>query len=361
MKLLEPITIGGLSLKNRMVMAPMTRSRADATGNLIPLTTLYYQQRASAGLIISEGIAISKESIGMPFIPGLYTREQIAGWKKVTAAVHRSGGKIIAQLWHTGRAAHSANKEGEMPVAPSAIAIENQEVYTGFGRSGFETPRELTHAGIKAVLQDYRQAAINALEAGFDGVELHAAFGYLPNQFLSESSNTRTDEYGGSIENRSRFILEVLKQLITVAGADKVGIKLSPSSIYHGIMDQDPVAVYTYLLKELDKLPLAYIHIMQPMFPDDEFPQYPKDVIPAFGHLIRKPLIINAGYTRATAEEMLQQDKAQLVSFGALFLSNPDLPERFRLNAALNVLDRDTMYGGGDAKGYTDYPFLEQQ
>ncbi|SEW44842.1 alkene reductase [Chitinophaga arvensicola] len=359
MKLLAPITIGDQTLKNRMVMAPMTRSRADSHGVVTPLTTLYYQQRASAGLIISEGLNISSQAIGLPFTPGIYTPEQIAGWKKVTTAVHEADGRIFAQLWHTGRAAHSANKNGELPVAPSAIAIAQQQVYTTGGWSSFETPEELSHAAIQQVIRDYRQATIHALEAGFDGVELHGAFGYLPNQFLSAGANNRTDEYGGSIENRSRFTLEVMMQLTDIAGPGKAGIKLSPSILYHGIADSDPVALYSYLLRELDKMPLAYIHLMQPMFPIDEFDRYPKDVTAAFGHLIHHPLIINAGYTRDTAEQILQEGKAQLVSFGALFLANPDLPERFRLNTALNEPDRERMYSGGDEKGYTDYPFLE--
>ncbi|MDA6070266.1 alkene reductase [Flavobacterium sp. AC] len=359
MKLLEPITLGAIYLKNRMVMAPMTRSRADNEGNVVPLMSLYYQQRASAGLIISEGLNISKQAIGMPFTPGLYTNEHIKGWTEITKTVHEAGGKIIAQLWHNGRAAHSANKNGERPVAPSAIRIENQKAYTGFGWSEFETPDELTHAEVKQVIADYKQSAINALEAGFDGVELHAAFGYLPNQFLSESSNKRTDEYGGSIEDRSRFILEVMKELIAITGPDRAGIKLSPSILYHGMFDENPVELYAYLLKELNKLPIAYVHLMQPMFPIDEFAQYPKDVVEAFGDLIHKPLIINAGYTRDTAEQIVKDGKAQLVSFGALFLANPDLPERFRVNADLNKPDPEKMYAGGDEKGYTDYPFLK--
>jgi N-ethylmaleimide reductase len=360
MKLLEPITLGAMYIKNRMVMAPMTRSRADNEGNVVPLMSLYYEQRASAGLIISEGLNISKQAIGMPFTPGLYTYEHIKGWTEITKKVHEAGGIIVAQLWHNGRAAHSANKNGDRPVAPSAIGIENQKAYTGFGWSEFEIPHELTHTEVKQVIADYKQSAINALEAGFDGIELHAAFGYLPNQFLSESSNARTDEYGGSIENRSRFILEVMKELINVTGPDRVGIKLSPSILYHGILDENPVEVYTYLLSELNKLPIAYVHLMQPMFPIDEFSQYPKDVVETFGSLIRKPLIINAGYTRDSAEQIIKEDKAQLVSFGALFLANPDLPERFRVNADLNELDREKMYAGGDEKGYTDYPFLKQ-
>lgn len=360
MNLLQPTYLGSIQLTNHMVMAPMTRSRADANGLVGPLTTLYYQQRASAGLIISEGLTISKQAIGMPFIPGIYTPDHIASWKNVTDAVHQAGGKIFAQLWHMGRAAHSQNKNGEIPVAPSAIAIPTQTIFTEIGQRPFETPRELINQEIKQTIQDYKQAAINAIEAGFDGVELHGGFGYLPNQFLSESSNTRTDEFGGSIENRSRFTLDVMKALIEAIGPGKVGIKLSPSIIYHGILDSDPVSLYTYLITELNKLDIAYIHLMQPMFPIDEYPQYPKDVIEGYGKIIQKPLIINAGYTRETAEEVIKAEKAQLVSFGALFLANPDLPERFHLNTELNVPDRATMYGGGDEKGYTDYPFLHQ-
>lgn len=360
MKLLESTTVGDIILKNRMVMAPMTRSRADANGVIGPLTIKYYQQRASAGLIISEGINISRQAAGLPFTPGIYTTEQIKSWKKVTKAVHEAGGKIFAQLWHMGRAAHSLNKNGEPPVAPSAIPIQQQTVFTEFGREPFETPVELSTKEINQVIQDYKQSAVNAMEAGFDGVELHAAFGYLPNQFLSESSNLRTDEFGGGIENRSRFILEVIKQLILVDGADKVGIKLSPSSTYHGILDTDPIGLYRYLLTELDKLGLAYIHLMQPMFPIDDDTPYPKDVIKAFRDVFQTPLIINAGYTRETAEQVIDDGTAQLVSFGALFLANPDLPQRFFLKAPLNEPDRSTMYGGGDEKGYTDYPALEE-
>lgn len=360
MKLLESNQLGNFTLKNRMVMAPMTRSRANTAGIIGPLTTLYYRQRSTAGLIISEGINISNQAHGLPFTPGIYTPEQIDAWKSVTNAVHENNGKIFAQLWHLGRASHSFNKHGELPVAPSAIAIPEQTVFTENGRESFEIPHELSTAEVKQVINDYKQSAINALEAGFDGVELHSAFGYLPNQFLSGSSNTRTDEYGGNIANRSRFIIEVMKELVKVAGPGGAGIKLSPSILYHGILDDDPITLYTYLLTELNELPLAYIHLMQPMFSLDDHPQYPKNVLTTFGSIIKKPLIINAGYTRETAEQVLKDEKAQLVSFGALFLSNPDLPERFKLNAPVNEPDRSTMYGGGDEKGYTDYPFLKQ-
>lgn len=361
MKLLEINKLADLVLKNRMVMAPMTRSRADNDGIVAPLTSLYYKQRSTAALIISEGINISIQATGLPFTPGIYTPAQIEAWKEVTNAVHQGNSNIFAQLWHLGRASHSTNKRGEIPVAPSAIAIPSQNIFTQSGPKSFEIPIALSTTEVKQVVQDYKQAAINAMEAGFDGVELHAAFGYLPNQFLSESSNTRTDEYGGSVANRSRFILEVMEALIEAVGHGKVGIKLSPSITYHGMVDSDPLSLYTYLLKELDKLDISYIHLMQPMFPLDEYPQYPIDVIEAYGHLINKPLIINAGYTRDTAEDVLITEKAQLVSFGALFLANPDLPERFYLNAALNEVDKSTMYAAGGEKGYTDYPFLDKE
>jgi len=361
MKLLEKNKLADLVLKNRMVMAPMTRSRADQDGIVAPLTSLYYKQRSTAGLIISEGINISIQATGLPFTPGIYTPAQIEAWQAVTTAVHQADSHIFAQLWHLGRASHSSNRKGEIPVAPSAIAIPTQNIFTQDGPKSFEVPIALSTAEVKQVVLDYKQAAFHAMEAGFDGVELHAAFGYLPHQFLSESSNSRTDAYGGSIENRSRFTLEVMDALIEAVGPGKVGIKLSPSITYHGVVDRDPVRLYTYLLQELDKLDLAYIHLMQPMFPLDEFPQYPLDVIEAYAHLISKPLIINAGYTRDTAEDVLISEKAQLVSFGALFLANPDLPERFYADAPLNEVDKSTMYAAGGEKGYTDYPFWDNK
>jgi N-ethylmaleimide reductase len=357
MKLLERFSSGILDFSNRMAMAPMTRSRADLKGVVSGLTVTYYTQRASAGLIITEGINISAQAIGSPFTPGIYSQEQIDAWKNVTRAVHEKGGKIFAQLWHTGRVGHSVDKHGELPVAPSAIGIAGQKHFTSQGPKDYETPRALQTSEVKQIVQDYRQAALNATEAGFDGVELHAAFGYLPNQFLVESANQRTDEYGGSIESRSLFVLEVMQVMTDAIGEGKTGIKLSPSIPYNSIIDSNPTELYTYLITKLDKLPLAYVHLMNAMMPTDHLPQYPRDVIGTFGKLTKHIVMANGGYSRETGEKELEKGIGKMISYGALFLANPDLPKRFELNSALNHPDRASMYGGGE-KGYTDYPTL---
>jgi len=244
-----------------------------------------------------------------------------------------------------------------LPVAPSAIAIQGQQHFTSQGPKEYETPRALEISEIKQIVLDYKQAALNAMEAGFDGVELHAAFGYLPNQFLVESANQRTDEYGGSIENRSRFVLEVMQAMVNAVGENKVAIKLSPSIPFNSIIDSNPTALYSYLLEELNKMPLLYVQLMNAMFPTDNLPQYPRNVIGTFGGLTKHVLMANGGYTRETGEQELEKGIAKLVSYGALFLANADLPKRFELHAELNQPDRATMYGGGE-KGYTDYPVL---
>lgn len=357
MKLLEPIKLGEHGIKNRMAMAPMTRSRADINGVVGNSTVLYYTQRASAGLIISEAINISKQAIGSPLTPGIYTKEQIEAWKKVTKSVHDNGGIIYAQLWHTGRVGHSLVKNGKLPMAPSAIAIQGQQHFTMEGMKDYETPKALTIEEIKQIIQDYKQAAVNAIEAGFDGVELHAAFGYLPNQFLADSANHRNDHYGGNNENRNRFVVEVMNEMVASIGKDKVAIRLSPTSLYNSISHQNPVEQFTLLINELNKMPLSYIHIMNVPFPVDKFPHYPLDPIETFGKLTDHTVIANCGYTKDTGESALQKGIAKLISYGALFLANPDLPKRFELNAELNQLDRATMYGGQD-KGYIDYPFM---
>lgn len=358
MKLLEQIQLGSQHLKNKMVMAAMTRSRADVNGVVGNSTVEYYTQRASAGLILTEGINISEQAIGSPLTPGIFTQEQLSAWKKVTKSVHDKGGVIFAQLWHTGRVGHSVDRKGILPVAPSAIAITGMQHFTSQGPKDFETPHELTVAEIKQIVKDYGQAAKNAIEAGFDGVELHGANGYLPNQFLAESSNQRTDEYGGSVENRSRFVLEVMQELINAVGGDKVGIKISPLHPYAGIVLDNPAATFTYLIEELNKLDFAFVELMKrsPMFP--AIPGYPTDdEIELFGRLVKHTLIANTAYNKDKAEVELQKGIAKLISFGATFLANPDLPKRFEMNAELNQADRATMFGGGE-KGYTDYAFL---
>lgn len=360
MKLLEQATLGTKTLKNKMVMAAMTRSRADVNGVIGDLTVQYYTQRASAGLILTEAINISEQAIGSPLTPGLYTQEQIKAWKKVTKSVHDKGGVIYAQLWHTGRVGHSADKKGGLPVAPSAIAITGMQHFTSQGMKEYETPHALTVDEIKQIIRDFGQAAKNAIEAGFDGVQLHAANGYLPNQFLVESANQRTDEYGGSVENNSRFVLEVMQELINTVGGDKVGIKISPLHPYAGIVHTDPVATFTYLIEELNKLDFAFVELMKksPMFP--LLPHYPKDdEIELFGRQIKNTLVANTGYTKESAETELEKGIADVISFGVSFLANPDLPKRFKLNAELNSPDKTTMFSGS-AMGYTDYPFLAE-
>lgn len=358
MKLLETVKLGNKTLKNSMAMAPMTRSRAGLNGVVGESTILYYTQRASAGLIISEAINISEQAIGSPFTPGIYTNEQVEAWKKVTQAVHNKGGVIYAQLWHTGRVGHSLVKNGQLPVAPSAIGIEGQQHFTAEGPKDYETPRELTISEIEQIVQDYKKAAIHAMEAGFDGVELHAAFGYLPNQFLAESANKRNDIYGGSNENRNRFVVEVMHEMIEAIGSEKVAIRLSPTSTYNNIVHENPIEQFTMLVNELNKMPLSYIHLMNVPFPADKFPHYPASAVDTFGKLTQHTVIANCGYTRETGEAELEKGIAQLISYGTLFLANPDLPKRFELHAALNEADRATMYGGQD-KGYIDYPFLD--
>ena len=357
MKLLEKFTLGKQDLKNRMVMAPMTRCRATINGVVTDITVEYYSQRISAGLIITEATNISAQAIGSAYTPGIYTDEQILGWTKVVKAVHARGGKIFLQLWHTGRVGHSSVRNGNLPVAPSAIKIEGQQHFTPTGMNDYEVPVALKTSEVKQVINDYCTAAENAMAAGFDGVELHAGFGYLPNQFLVDGSNQRTDEFGGSIANRCRFVLEIMQGLVDICGLNKVGIKLSPSIPFNGMIDSDPTATYSYLISNLNKLNLAYLHLMQPMFPLDAFPHWPKDVLKTFRPLFNGDIIVNGGYNRGKAEEAIQNEEAQLVAFGSLFLANPDLPHRFELDASLNIPDQATFYAGGE-KGYTDYPVL---
>lgn len=359
MKLLEQSKLGSFSLKNRMVMAAMTRSRADLNGIIGNLTVEYYTQRVSAGMILTEGINISEDALGSPFTPGIFTKEQIDAWKKVTNSVHENGGVIFAQLWHTGRMGHSVDRKGKLPVAPSAIAIEGMQHFTAQGMKDFETPHELTLEEIKQTIKDYEQAAKNAMIAGFDGVELHGANGYLPNQFLAESANQRTDEYGGNIENNSRFMLEVLQSLINTVGKEKVGVKLSPLNPYGKIALENPLKTFSYLIDEINKLDILFIELMKrgSFFP--LLPHYPQqDEIELFGKLSTIPIIANTGFNKENAEDALQKGIAKFISFGATFIANPDLPKRFELNAPLNEADRNTFFTGGE-KGYIDYPFLD--
>ncbi|HMT69651.1 MAG TPA: alkene reductase [Saprospiraceae bacterium] len=360
MRLFNEVKIGNHTLKNSMVMSAMTRSRANIQGVVGDLTELYYTQRASAGMILTEAINISEQALGSPFTPGIFTQEQINAWKKVTNAVHANGSLIYAQLWHTGRVAHSIDRNGILPVAPSAIAIQGGKHFTAQGPQDYEIPRALTTEEVKEIIQDYGQAALNAIEAGFDGVQLHGANGYLPHQFLAENANQRTDEYGGSIENNSRFMLEVMHTLIQAIGGERVGIKLSPFQPYGGIVLDNPVATFTYLIEELNKMDFAFVELMKrsPAFP--LLPSYPDiDELEFFGPKIKAAVIANSSFTKESGEAALEKGLAKAISYGVLFLANPDLPKRFELDAPLNQADRMTMFGGGE-QGYTDYPFLAQ-
>lgn len=358
MKLVEKTQLGKLTLKNKMAMSAMTRSRADINGVVGDMTVQYYTQRASAGLIFTEAIRISEEATGSPLTPGIYTNEQIEAWKKVTKSVHDHGGVIIAQLWHTGRAGHSIDRNGKLPLAPSPLPVQGMQHFTSQGLKDYETPQEITVAEISQTIKDYGLAAKNAIEAGFDGIELHAANGYLPSQFLAESSNQRTDGYGGNIPNKARFVLEVMQELISAVGGHKVGIKISPFHPYGNMILDDPAGTYTYLIQELNKLDFAYVELMKrnPYFPSPS--HYPEaDEIELFGKMIKQTVIANSGYDKASAEAELQKGIAKIISFGTLFLANPDLPKRFEQDAALNEPDRATMFGG-EAQGYIDYPLL---
>lgn len=353
--LFTPVQLGSYTLPNRIVMAPMTRLRAiDNIPNELMAT--YYAQRASAGLIVTECTAISPLSLGYINCPGIYTEAQIAGWRLVTDAVHQQGGRIFIQLWHSGRVGHPALLGGELPVAPSAIAGVGS-LHTPIGKVSLETPRALEINEIAVIIEQFRQGAANALAAGFDGVELHGAFGYLIDQFLQDCSNQRTDEYGGSMENRSRFVLQVVEAVASVYGGDRVGIKLSPSNTFYGMYDSNPKETFSYVINALNSFGLAYLHLMEANEVDLSTRAVINPVTPYFRQIFKGTLIANGGYDHSTGNDILAKNDADLVSFGRLFIANPDLPQRFQINAELNNPDPQTFYGP-DAQGYTDYSFL---
>ncbi|MER6689253.1 alkene reductase [Streptomyces minutiscleroticus] len=360
--LFDPVQLGALSLSNRIVMPPLTRSRALADGRPGPSARLYYAQRASAGLIVTEGTAISPEAVGNPGIPGLWTDEQVQAWKPVTDAVHEAGAAVVTQLWHTGRASHpSLQPDGKDPVGPSAIGIDGL-TFARNGRTPYVTPRALATEEIPAIVDQYGRAARNAAAAGFDGVELHAANGYLIDQFLQDSANRRTDRYGGSIENRARLLLEAVDALIDAFGADRVGVRLSPSSTFQDMSDSDPVALFTHVLDALAQRDLAYLHLVEPGIVGDDSAagQRPADSIDSAWVRKRYPghLIAAGGYDRETALRAVESGTVDAVAFGRAFIANPDLPARLAEGAELNEADRATFYGGDD-HGYVDYPFLK--
>lgn len=351
-KLLSQIKHGPLVFKNRVFMAPMTRSRAPLQ---IPtdLMAEYYAQRSSAGLIFSEGTQVSPQGVGYVFTPGIHSPEQINGWKKITTAVHQNSGLIFCQLWHVGRVSHPDFHNGNLPVAPSAISFEGQ-AYTLQGLKDVVIPHALSIVEIKSIVNDFKNAALAAKEAGFDGVEIHGANGYLPAQFLEDGSNQRSDQYGGSIENRARFILELTDVAISVWGPERVSVRLSPRNPFNGMNDSQPEKTYLYLIEQLEKRKLGILHFM-------ESAQLPKEISP-LAPKVRKIfsglLILNNGFNQENAEAIISNEGADAVSFGTLFIANPDLPKRFEKNASLATPDRSTMYGGNE-KGYTDYPKLK--
>jgi N-ethylmaleimide reductase len=367
--LFDPLRLGALTAPNRVFMAPCTRCRADERRAPHALNAEYYRQRATAGLIISEATQISHQAIGYPGTPGIHTPEQIAGWKLVTSAVHAAGGRIFAQLWHCGRVSHNAYQpDNQAPVSSSAVAMPGQGRMPDGSLAPRPTPRALAIDEIHAIIDDYRRAAQNAHAAGFDGVELHGANGYLPDQFLRDSVNRRTDEFGGSIPNRARFHLLATAALVDVLGPGRVGVRLSPSGVFNDVRDSDPKATFGYLVTQLGQRyhgELAYLHIMEAMAGDlTHGPNAAFEPIPAsfFRPMFKGPLVTNAGFTLERAQRYLAEGWADAVAWGELFIANPDLPERFRRQslgqlAPLNTPDQSTYYTPGP-KGYTDYPAL---
>jgi N-ethylmaleimide reductase len=355
--LFDPVQLGRYRLRNRIVMAPLTRSRAQAGDVPSPFAPTYYRQRASAGLIIAEATQISPQGKGYAWTPGIYDAAQVEGWRAVTSAVHEEGSRIFLQLWHVGRISHPSLQPGNaLPVAPSAIA-PNGKAFTEAGFVPFVAPRALETDEIAGIVEDYRRAARHALEAGFDGIEIHAANGYLIEQFLRDSSNKRNDRYGGSPENRARFLLEVTDAVVGVWGGDRVGVRLSPISPANDLgPDSNPEATYSHAVSALNAFNLVYLHVVEGAT------QGPREVPNGFDLQVLRRLfkglyIANNGYDLALALEARRRNLADLIAFGRPFIANPDLVERLKRGAPLAELDRSTLYGGG-AKGYTDYPPL---
>ena len=348
LRLLEPVMVGDLHLPNRVIMAPLTRCRASAGRVPNALMRDYYVQRASAGLILSEATAVSPKGVGYPDTPGIWSAEQVQEWKVITEAVHAAGGRMFLQLWHVGRVSDPFYLDGELPVAPSAIAPSGH-VSLMRPKKAFVTPRALETSEIPGIVAAYRKGAENAQAAGFDGVEIHGANGYLLDQFLQDSTNKRTDAYGGPIANRARLMLEVTDASIAVWGASRVGMHLAPRGDAHGMGDSNPAATFGYAARELGRRRIAFICARESVGPNRHGPELKK----AFGG----PYIANEAHTLDSAELLLKQGEADAVAFGKLFIANPDLPRRFARNAPLNPPDADTFYAPG-MKGYTDYPAL---
>jgi 2,4-dienoyl-CoA reductase-like NADH-dependent reductase (Old Yellow Enzyme family) len=357
--LFDSIHLGAIAAPNRILMAPLTRGRADRDAVPTPVMAEYYAQRASAGLIITEATGISRQGLGWPFAPGLWSAEQVAGWKPVTQAVHEAGGRIVAQLWHMGRQVHSS-VTGEQPVSSSATTSPGK-VHSYDGRQPYEQARALDLDELPGVIDSYARATENALAAGFDGVQIHAANGYLIDQFLRDGANLRTDLYGGSVENRIRLLDEVTQRVISVAGADRTAVRLSPNGESQGVDDSDPLAVFVPAARRLSELGIAFLELREPG-PEGSFGKtdVPR-LSPAIRQVFTRALVVNSDYfTRDAAQAALDSGVADAVSFGRAFLANPDLPERLRTGAPLNDSDMASWYSQG-REGYVDYPALRSQ
>lgn len=351
--LFSPVSIGGLTLPNRIAMAPMTRNRAP-NGMPTALMAEYYGQRAAAGLIVTEGAQISGQGIGYPATPGIHNKAQAEGWRAITDAVHAKGGHIFVQLWHCGRISHPDYHGGEPPVAPSAIRPAGQ-AFTYTGLQDFVTPRALSTGEIPGIVAQYRHAARIAMQAGFDGVEIHSANGYLLDQFLRDGSNEREDNYGGSIPNRARLLLQVTQAVCDEIGGDKVGVRISPINAFNDMHDSDPQALFNHVAEALSTIGPACLHVVEvSMTGENDDSVDMRQIRRRFNGIY----IANGGYDRARGDAAIASGNADIVAFGVPCLANPDLVERLRINAPLNKPDQATFYGG-DAKGYTDYPALD--
>jgi len=362
----DTLQLGDIRLSNRVIMAPLTRMRSKQPGNIpTALNAEYYAQRASAGLIISEATQISQQGQGYPATPGIHSAEQVAGWKLVTDAVHKNAGKIFLQLWHVGRISHSSHQpNAALPVAPSAIAPTGKTFTADWKQVPYETPRALETSELSGIVADYKKAAENAKAAGFDGVEVHGANGYLLDQFLQDGTNHRTDNYGGSIENRARLLLEVVDATIAVWGKGRVGVRLSPYGTFSDMSDSNPVALFTYVLEQLSKRGVAYAHLIEPRATSAGGSDAVNQNAPSTSELFRKAFkgvfISAGGYTPELAEQAVSNSSVDAVAFGRIYIANPDLVERMKAGAELNPYNRATFYGGAE-KGYTDYPALSSK
>lgn len=365
--LFTPFKIGQLAVPSRIVMAPLTRSRAGTGDVPTEMMAEYYRQRASAGLMITEATQISRQGQGYAWTPGIYSREQITGWHRVAEAVHAAGGRMYLQLWHVGRVSHpSFQPGGQLPVAPTAMPVPGKTFIIGDDGEGvwsdIPMPQELTIDGIEAIVDDYAQAARNAIEAGMDGVEIHAANGYLIDQFINTNSNQRTDRYGGSVENRARLLMDVVDAVSDAIGSERTGVRLTPMGRFMGMGDASPFATFGYIAETLNARNLAYLHVVEPAILgiENDVVSDPMwdGIMAVIRNLFKGPLILAGGYDGTSAERALEAGRGDLIAFGKHFIANPDLPRRLLLGAPLNEADRTTFFGGA-AKGYIDYPTLE--